>query len=77
MTAACAGAHRQGLEFIADFKTFDIGMNCITTPATVPQEFGVEKLDRAVFRRHPRNRRGPGRDVASEPGVEAASRTCP
>ncbi len=46
LTAACAAAHRQELEFIADFKTFDLGMNCIPSEKPFRKSTTWEKLDR-------------------------------
>lgn len=45
-TAGCAAAHRQGMEFITDFKTFDIGMNCFPLTRPYRNSTAREQLDR-------------------------------
>lgn len=43
--AAVAAAHRQGLEFHTNLKTFDIGMNFATTPRPFRKSTTWDKLD--------------------------------
>jgi|GEM_PF-987025 len=45
LTAACKAAHRNDLQLVADFKTFDIGMNCFSTDKPYRKSSAREKLD--------------------------------
>ncbi len=46
LTAASASARKQGLEFIVDFKTFDLGFNCFTEPKAFKKSTAFETLEK-------------------------------
>jgi hypothetical protein len=46
VTAACAAAKRQGMEFVVDFKTFDIGFNCFTESKPFKKSTAYETLEK-------------------------------
>ena len=46
LTAGCAAAHRQKMEFFADLKTFDFSMNCFMSDKPLRKSSVLEKLDK-------------------------------